>query len=133
MITGFVVDTSGLFDIVAGQTVFGQAFVTATLEAGDVLLVPSPVLLQATAMMQVEHRPLLELFLGLSSVVVDPLDAGTALASGGRVQKMDDGELWIVEATVIHAAHARGWRVFTRSPERLWEVDAHVQVVTPPA
>lgn len=133
MIAGYVLDTSGVYDIVTGQTVFGQAFVSATLAAGDVLLVPSTVLLQATAMLEVEHRPLLDLFLDLSSVVVEVLDTAAALAAGGRIQKMDRGELWIVEASIIQAARTRGWRVFTRAPERLWEVDAHVQVVTPPA
>ena len=131
MIGGVVLDTTGLHDIVTGATIYGQAFVTAAVERGDVLLVPSSCLAQAAATLEGGVLPVLHLLLEMPVTVVDPLDERAALACGARIRSVEGGERRTVDAHVVHAARTRGWRVFTRAPERLWEIDVQVLVETP--
>jgi hypothetical protein len=133
VIGGAVLDATAIRDIAAGQTVYGQAFVSAAIEQGLVLLVPATALSQAWATLPDDALPLLELFLSRPVVVVDDLDAGRARKAAMRVRALPDADLRTAESHVVHAARVRGWRVLTRAPERLREIDPAVPTESPPS
>jgi hypothetical protein len=130
--TGLVVDASGLFDLINGQTIYGRAVVTTAVTRGEVLLVPATALASTAAVLPAERLPLMALFLDLPSVVVAPLDTPAALSSADPLRGAARAGERVVEGQVVAAARHRGWRVFTRSPEPLWEVDSSLGVRTPP-
>jgi hypothetical protein len=125
------------YDIVTGATIYGQAFVSTAAERAVVLLIPCTSLSQAWATVPGESLPVLELLLELPVVVVDDMDVPTARAAGivlrdaSSVAESDRLTL-TAEAHVAHAARARGWRILTRAPERLWAIDPTLVLETPP-
>lgn len=137
MIGGVVLDTTAVLDVTSGATIYGQAFVAAAAARGVVLLIPSTCLSQAWAALSTVDLPLLELLLELPVVVVDDLDTATARAGGLALRDAaglaDDQRLSLTaEGHVVHAARARGWRILTRAPDRLWAIDPSLVLEVPP-
>jgi hypothetical protein len=138
VIGGVVLDTTALLDIVTGATIYGQAFVSTAAARGVVLLIPSTSLSQAWATVPSESLPLLDLLLELPVIVVDDMDLTTARAAGlvlrDAPSRAESDRLSLTaDAHVAHAARARGWRILTRAPERLWAIDPTLVLETPPA
>jgi len=137
VIGGVVLDTSAVLDIATGATIYGQAFVSTAMSRGVVLLIPGTCLGRAWTVLPDADLPVLELLVDMPVVVVDDLTAATARGLGHVLRAADTvpDELrpsLLAEAHVVHAARTRGWRILTRAPEQLWQLDRALTIETPP-
>lgn len=113
--TGLVGDTGAVVALATGSTLHARDLLQAAVAEGITLAVPAAAYAAAWAGSAPLGRMLLDGFLDLSVVVVDPLDAQTARATavvlaraGGRAS-LDFGQ-------VVVSAQARGWPVITATP-----------------
>jgi hypothetical protein len=128
VIGGRVLDTSALIDAAVGKTIYTRSFVTAAVEIGLVLAVPTTALQDAWALLPRDARPLLEVVLGLPVTVVDPLTAETAQTAGVAGQDARGGQYATTPAHVVHAALSRQWPVLTADPEPLEAINPEVLI-----
>lgn len=124
---GRVLDASAIAALATGSSVYARAMRQTAVAEGITLVVPAAAYAAAWTSSAPLGRMLLDGFLDLPVVVVDPLDARTARASavvlaraGGRAS-LDLGQ-------VIASAHGRGWPVITETPGPLLALAPDVAV-----
>lgn len=82
--SGRVLTSSAIVDIVTNRSGYGRALLVAAVELGMTFPTPSTALLQAWAAVPPEARALLELFLDAPAIVVEDLGASVAAQAGVR-------------------------------------------------
>ena len=127
--SGRVLTASALVDITTQRSVYGTAFLVAAVELGLTLVAPSTALLQAWASVPPSDRALLELLLAAPAVVVDELDAATALRAGVRAHPVHEtGRFDAAAAHAVDVALERGYSILTSDPAPIWEIDPEVPI-----
>jgi hypothetical protein len=128
-VSGRVLSASAIVDITTGDSVYGAAFLVASVEMGMTLATPSTALLQAWAMVAPEHRVLLELLQDAPTVVVEVLDAATATSAGVRAHAAHTaGAFDVAAAHAVEIALERDYPILTADPEPLRAIDPGVPI-----
>lgn len=127
--SGRVLTGSAITDITTKNSVYGAAFLVASVELGITLLAPSTALLQAWASVAPQDRVLLELLLDAPTVVVDELDAATANSAGVRAHRAHEtGRFDASAAHAVELSMRRDYPVLTADPGPLRAIDPAVQI-----
>lgn len=132
--SGRVLTSSAIVDIVTNRSGYGRAFVVAAVELGMTLPTPSTALLQAWAAVPPEARALLELFLDAPAIVVEDLGVLVAAQAGVRAHPAQQaGGVDVAAAHAVEVAIARGLAILTAEPGPLRAIDPDVEIEELPA
>jgi hypothetical protein len=128
-VSGRVLTSSAIVDIVTNRSVYGRAFLVAAVELGMTFPTPSTALLQAWATVPPEARALLELFLDAPAIVVEDLGASVAAQAGVRAHPAQQaGGVDVAAAHAVEVAIARGVAILTAEPGPLRAIDPDVEI-----
>jgi hypothetical protein len=130
-VTGLVCNGDAIRALAVGTTVHARELVETALTEGIGLAVPAAAYATAWARSTPPGRMLLDEFLQLSVVTVDPLDAATARAVG-VVLAWSGGRAELELGQVVVSARARGWPLLAVDPGPLLAVAPDVAVETLP-
>lgn len=129
--TGLVCDTGAITALATGSTDHARELRQTAVAEGITLAVPAAAYALAWAGSAPVSRMLLDIFLDLAVVVVDPLDAPTARATAVVLARSGiRGSLDL--AQVVVSAQARGWPVISTESEPLFVLDPDLAVETLP-
>ncbi|MGA4995926.1 hypothetical protein [Nonomuraea bangladeshensis] len=126
---GRVLDTSALTDFATQRTRYMEAVVWMHDAYVGSLVIPAPALTAAYAAVPDRARPVLDVLVGLETVVVVPIDEGNAAAIADtlRVAGITAPEA-ITAASVVHAALRRRVPIVTGQPFPLRAISADVEL-----
>lgn len=125
--TGLVCDTGVISALAIGSTLHARDLLETAVTEGITLAVPAIAYASAWANSAPLSRMLLDIFLDLAVVVVDPLDAPTARATAVVLARSDlSGSLDL--AQVVVSAQTRGWPVISSASELLFTLDPDLVV-----
>jgi hypothetical protein len=128
-VSGRVLTSSAIVDIVTDRSVYGQAFLVAAVELGMIFPTPSTALLQAWAAVPPQARALLELFLDAPAVVVEDLTVSVAGRAGVRAHPAHRAGCFDVAAAhAVDVAMARGLAILTAEPGPLRAIHPAVEI-----
>ena len=129
--TGLVCNGGAIRALAVGSTVHARELLEIALTEGIGLAVPAAAYAAAWVWSTPPARMLLDDFLELSAVTVDPLDAATARAVG-VVLARSGGWAALDVGQVVVSARARGWPVLAVDSGPLLAVAPDVAVETLP-
>jgi hypothetical protein len=133
-VNGRVLSGSAIVDITTRSSVYGAAFLVASVELGMTLVAPSTALLQAWAAVEPPDRALLELLQEAPTLVVDDLSAATATSAGVRAHGASAvGAFDAAAAHAVELAVQRDYPILTADPGPLRAIDAAVSIEELPA
>jgi hypothetical protein len=130
-VTGLVCDTGAIGALATGSTLHARDLLQTAVAEGITLAVPAAAYATAWAGSAPLSRMLLDSFLDLAVVVVDPLDAQTARATAVVLTRAGARES-LDFAQVVVSAQARGWPVISTASEPLFALAPDLAMETLP-